>query len=60
MGAAPEPQARIPAIALREHRDDILPLARTFTADAAARTGRKLAGLTPAAAQQPHRCGRSA
>jgi DNA-binding NtrC family response regulator len=43
-------EIRVPA--LRERRDDILPLARAFIADAAARTRRKLSGLTPAAAQQ--------
>jgi DNA-binding NtrC family response regulator len=35
---------------LRERREDILPLARSFLAEAAARTGRKVAGFTPAAA----------
>ncbi len=37
---------------LRERRDDILPLARTFLVDAGARLGRKVSGFTPAAAQQ--------
>src|SRR5690606_4420306 len=37
---------------LRERRDDILPLARAFVAAAAARIGRKVTGVTPAAAQQ--------
>jgi DNA-binding NtrC family response regulator len=37
---------------LRERREDILPLARAFLADAAARTGRKVSGFTPAAAHQ--------
>jgi DNA-binding NtrC family response regulator len=38
--------------ALRERKDDILPLARVLLADSALRMKRKLAGLTPAAAQQ--------
>ena len=37
---------------LRERREDILPLARTFLAATAERAGRKLTGLTPAAAHQ--------
>jgi two-component system, NtrC family, response regulator HydG len=37
---------------LRERRDDILPLARVLLADAALRMKRKIAGLTPAAADQ--------
>ena len=37
---------------LRERREDILPLARTFLASTAERTGRKITGLTPAAAHQ--------
>ncbi|MCC7418177.1 MAG: sigma-54-dependent Fis family transcriptional regulator [Acidobacteria bacterium] len=37
---------------LRERREDILPLARAFVADAAGRTGRKVGGFTPAAAHQ--------
>jgi two-component system, NtrC family, response regulator HydG len=37
---------------LRERREDILPLARAFVEDAAARTGRKVKGVTPAAADQ--------
>jgi DNA-binding NtrC family response regulator len=37
---------------LRERRDDILPLARSFLATAAARTGRKVTGFTPGAAQR--------
>jgi DNA-binding NtrC family response regulator len=35
---------------LRDRREDILPLARSFLAAAAARTGRKVAGFSPAAA----------
>ena len=42
---------------LRERRDDILPLARAFVADAAGRTGRKISGFTPAAAHQLLRYG---
>ncbi len=38
--------------ALRERRDDILPLARIFLADAALRMKRKISGLAPAAADQ--------
>ncbi len=37
---------------LRERREDILTLARTFVEAAAARTGRKVTGFTPAAAQR--------
>ena len=37
---------------LRERRDDILPLARTFVAASAERMGRKPLSLSPAAAQQ--------
>jgi DNA-binding NtrC family response regulator len=37
---------------LRERRDDILPLARLLLADAAARMGRPISGLTPGAAVQ--------
>jgi two-component system, NtrC family, response regulator HydG len=37
---------------LRERRDDVLPLARVLLADAAARMKRKIAGLSPAAADQ--------
>jgi transcriptional regulator with PAS, ATPase and Fis domain len=37
---------------LRQRREDILPLARAFVADAATRTGRKVSGFTPAAAHQ--------
>ena len=43
-------EIRVPP--LRERRDDILPLARTFLVDAGARLGRKVSGFTPAAAQQ--------
>ncbi len=43
-------EIRVPP--LRERRDDILPLARTFLVDAGARLGRKISGFTPAAAQQ--------
>ena len=42
---------------LRERREDILPLARAFVADAAGRTGRKVSGFTPAAAHQLLRYG---
>jgi DNA-binding NtrC family response regulator len=42
-------EIRVPA--LRERREDILPLARTFLAGAVQRTGRKVSGFTPAAAQ---------
>jgi DNA-binding NtrC family response regulator len=42
---------------LRQRREDILPLARAFVADAAARTGRKVSGFTPAAAHQLLRYG---
>ncbi len=38
--------------ALRERRDDILPLARVLLADAAQRMKRRIAGLSPAAADQ--------
>jgi len=43
-------EIRVPA--LRERRDDILPLARAFLAAAGERTGRKVLGFTPAAAHQ--------
>lgn len=43
-------ELRVPA--LRERRDDVLALARTFLLDVAERTGRKNAAFTPAAAQQ--------
>ena len=43
-------EIRVPP--LRERRDDILPLARTFLLDAGGRLGRKVSGFTPAAAQQ--------
>ena len=48
-------EIRVPP--LRERRDDILPLARTFLSESAARMGRKLTGLTPAAANQLVRYG---
>ncbi len=38
--------------ALRERRDDVLPLARVLLADAALRMKRKITGLAPAAADQ--------
>jgi two-component system response regulator HydG len=38
--------------ALRDHRDDILPLARVMLADAAIRMARKISSFTPAAADQ--------
>ncbi|MBN1655323.1 MAG: sigma-54-dependent Fis family transcriptional regulator [Deltaproteobacteria bacterium] len=37
---------------LRDRREDILPLARVLLADAAARAGRKITGLTPSVADQ--------
>ncbi|HEY5955187.1 MAG TPA: sigma-54-dependent Fis family transcriptional regulator [Polyangiaceae bacterium] len=43
-------ELRVPA--LRERRDDILPLARVLLADAALRMKRKLSGLAPSAADQ--------
>ncbi len=43
-------EIRVPA--LRERREDILPLARSFLDAAVQRTGRKVSGFTPAAAQQ--------
>jgi DNA-binding NtrC family response regulator len=42
---------------LRERREDILPLARAFVEDTAARTGRNVSGFTPAAAHQLLRYG---
>ena len=48
-------EIQIPA--LRERREDILPLARAFVADAARRTSRKVSGFTPAAAHQLLRYG---
>ena len=42
---------------LRERREDILPLARSFLGAAAERTGRKVSGFTPAAAHQLLRYG---
>jgi len=41
-------EIRVPP--LRERREDILPLARTFLAQSSERTGRKVTGFTPAAA----------
>jgi DNA-binding NtrC family response regulator len=43
-------EIRVPP--LRERRDDILPLARTFLVEAGGRLGRKVGGFSPAAAQQ--------
>ncbi|MGZ3448761.1 MAG: sigma 54-interacting transcriptional regulator [Polyangiales bacterium] len=43
-------EIRVPS--LRERKDDVLPLARIFLADAATRMARKITGLTPAAADQ--------
>ena len=43
-------EIRVPA--LRERRDDILPLARSFLVRAAERLGRKVTGFTPKAAHQ--------
>ena len=48
-------EIQIPA--LRERREDILPLARAFVGDAAIRTGRTVSGFTPAAAHQMLRYG---
>jgi len=42
----------LPVPALRDRRDDILPLARVLLADAALRMKRKISGLTPSAADQ--------
>src|SRR3954451_12748147 len=43
-------ELRVPA--LRERRDDVLPLARVLLADATLRMKRKISGLAPAAADQ--------
>ena len=43
-------EIRVPP--LRERSDDILPLARTFLGASASRTGRKVVGFTPAAANR--------
>jgi len=43
-------ELRVPA--LRDRRDDVLPLARVLLADAALRMKRKVSGLAPAAADQ--------
>ena len=43
-------EIRVPP--LRERRDDVLPMARTFLAATAARMGRNVTGFTPAAAHQ--------
>jgi len=48
-------EIRVPP--LRERREDVLPLARAFLVDAAARIGRKVTGFSPAAA---HRLARHA
>ncbi|HEX6740050.1 MAG TPA: sigma-54 dependent transcriptional regulator, partial [Vicinamibacteria bacterium] len=48
-------ELRIPP--LRERREDILPLARGFVAEVAARTRAKVGGLTPRAADQLQRWG---
>ncbi len=48
-------ELRVPP--LRERRDDILLLARTFMNESARRAGRKISGLTPRAAQQLVRYG---
>lgn len=48
-------ELRVPP--LRERRDDILPLARTFLQNATERLGRKVTSLTPAAANQLMRYG---
>jgi two-component system, NtrC family, response regulator HydG len=43
-------ELRVPP--LRERKEDLLPLARLFLAEAARRTGRRVTGLTPRAADQ--------
>jgi two-component system, NtrC family, response regulator HydG len=43
-------ELRVPP--LRERREDVLPLARLFVARASERLGRRIAGVTPRAAQQ--------
>jgi len=43
-------EIRVPA--LRERREDVLPLARTFLAESSSRAGRKVSGFTPRAANQ--------
>jgi len=43
-------EIRVPP--LRDRRDDVLPLARSFLAEVAARVGRKATGFTPRAANQ--------
>ena len=43
-------EIRVPS--LRERKDDVLPLARIFLADASQRMVRKVSGLTPSAADQ--------
>jgi two-component system, NtrC family, response regulator HydG len=48
-------ELRVPA--LRERRDDVLPLARVLLGDAALRMKRKIAGLAPGAADQLLRYG---
>ena len=48
-------ELRIPP--LRERRDDILPLARVFLAEAGARVGRRVTGFSPRAANQLARYG---
>jgi two-component system response regulator HydG len=48
-------ELRVPP--LRERRDDILPLARTFLAELSERTKRRVTSLTPAAANQLIRYG---
>jgi transcriptional regulator with PAS, ATPase and Fis domain len=48
-------EIRVPP--LRERREDVLPLARTFLQEAAKRTRRKVTGLTPGAANQLVRYG---
>jgi two-component system response regulator HydG len=48
-------ELRVPP--LRERRDDILALARTFLKDSAERMGRKITAITPAAANQLVRYG---
>ncbi len=48
-------ELRVPS--LRDRQADILPLARLFVAEAAARTGRKVTGFTPRAAHQLARHG---
>jgi DNA-binding NtrC family response regulator len=47
----------LPVPPLRERREDVLPLARLFLTEVGARTGRKVTGFTPRAANQLVRYG---